>query len=299
MKQGRLTVVVLLFVLFFTFNAVAEDLFDLDGGSGDSTAGPESDAVAAPDEGNGGENVAAPEQKKKKKNTVKTQKVDINAAVQDVEGEKVLRELTIDEKRRIKVVQRRAFFKAKRFELGIDLALVSGDWNHSFAVGARALYHFNEYFGLMGRFMYAPVDWDRDIKEQVDELHARVSSSTLQMTGGLSAVFTPFYGKISVFGNMIAKYDLNASLGLYYYGTDVDGDIGQSDKNHDVAVQVGFATKFVFAKNWNVGLNFDWFMMQDKRFKLGQQAGSDAKVSYLKTDFMFTVNVGMLLPFNN
>ena len=294
MRQRRLATVALLFVLLFTFTVVAEDLFDLDGGG--EASGPESDDVTAPDESSG--LVEEGEEEKKKEETVKTQRVDINAAVQDVKGEKELRKLTIDEKRRIKVVQKRDFFKAKRFELGVDLALVSGDWNHSFAVGMRAAFHFNEYFGLQGRFLYAPINWDRDIRKQVEELNAKVASSTLKMTGGLSVVFTPFYGKISIFGDMIAKYDLNASLGLFYYGVDVVGDIGQETTNHNIAVQIGFATKFLFAKNWSVGLNFDWFMMKDERFLLGQQAGSNAKVSYLKTDFMFTANVSMFLPFN-
>ena len=285
MKQSKLVALTLAFVAIFSFQVFADDLFDLDGGA----SGPEDPAAAAEAPA---EEAAAPAEEAQNADAPKTAQLDTNAAMADAETEKELRDLNIEKKKQIKVVQKKDFTKDKRFELGIDIGFACGDWEDLLAVGIRATYHFNEYIALQARFLYGAVSWENETLKQAKEADAYVAKSNMMLTGGASAVFTPFYGKLSVFGDFIPKFDLNGSVGVYYYRTVAEGEGVDKMNNNDVAFQVGFAPKIYLGKNASLSLNFDWFIMKDKRPK--QEGGSS---SYLKTDFLFTINASMFLPF--
>ena len=284
MKHSKLVALTLAFFAFVSFQVFADDLFDLDSGS----AGSEDPAAAeAPaEEGEASAAEAAPS------DAPKTAQLDVNASAADSESEQELRDLNIEKKKQIKVVQRKDFMKDKRFELGIDIGFACGDWEDLLAVGIRAAYHFNEYIALQARFLYGAVSWENETLKQAKEADAYVAKSNMMLTGGVSAVFTPLYGKLSVFGDFIPKYDINASVGVYYYRTVAEGEGVKKMNNNDVAFQVGFAPRIFLGKNASLSLNFDWFIMKDKRPK--QEGGSSA---YLKSDFLFTINASMFLPF--
>ncbi|MBO7126714.1 hypothetical protein J6W78_04130 [bacterium] len=286
MKHSKLVALTLAFFAFVSFQVFADDLFDLDGGA----AGPEDPAAAeAPAEDGEAPAAEAPQNA----DAPKTAQLDVNASAADSEAEKELRDLNVEKKKQIKVVQKKEFTKDNRFELGIDIGFACGDWEDLLAVGIRAAYHFNEYIALQARFLYGAVSWENETLKQAKEADAYVAKSNLMLTAGASAVFTPFYGKLSVFGDIIPKYDLNASVGVYYYRTIAGGSDGVKEiNNNDVAFQVGFAPRIFLGKNASLSLNFDWFIMKDKRPK--QEGGNTA---YLKTDFLFTINASMFLPF--
>lgn len=286
MKHSKLVALTLAFFAFVSFQVFADDLFDLDGG----TAGPEDPtaAEAAPAE----EGEAAAAEAPQNADAPKTAQLDAGAAAADSEAEKELRDLNVEKKKQIKVVQKKDFTKDKRFELGIDIGFACGDWEDLLAVGIRAAYHFNEYIALQARFLYGAVSWENETLKQAKEADAYVAKSNLMLTAGASAVFTPFYGKLSVFGDFIPKYDLNASVGVYYYRTVAEGEGVKKMNNNNVAFQVGFAPRIFLGKNASLSLNFDWFIMKDKRPK--QEGGSSA---YIKSDFLFTINASMFLPF--
>lgn len=262
---------------------MGDDLFDLDGGS----AGIDEPAAAATEE------AASPDQEEVK-DTPKTAQLEIGTAAANSEAEKEMRDLNIEKKKKIKVVQRKDFHKDGRFEMGIDLGFISGDWEDVLVVGARIAYHINDYLAVQGRFLYGAVSWENETLKQTDEADAYVAKSNMVMAGGLGVVFTPFYGKLSLFGDMIPKYDINVTAGGYYYQTKSQ-DKNKSVKsltNHNGAFEIGFAPRIFLGKNASLSLNCDWFIMKDKRPK---QYGGNS--SYLKSDFMFTVNVSMFLPF--
>ena len=286
MKHSKLVALTLAFFAFVSFQVFADDLFDLDGGA----SGPEDPAAAeaASDEDGDAQAAEAPQNA----DAPKTAQLDAGAAAADSEAEKELRDLNVEKKKQIKVVQKKDFTKDKRFELGIDIGFACGDWEDLLAVGIRAAYHFNEYIALQARFLYGAVSWENETLKQAKEADAYVAKSNLMLMGGASAVFTPFYGKLSVFGDFIPKYDLNASVGVYYYRTVAEGEGVKTMKNNNVAFQVGFAPRIFLGKNASLSLNFDWFIMKDKRPK--QEGGSSA---YLKSDFLFTINASMFLPF--
>ena len=284
MKHSKLVALTLAFFAFVSFQVFADDLFDLDGGA----AGPEESAAeAAP-----AEDGEAPAAEAAPSDAPKTAQLDVNASAADSESEQELRDLNVEKKKQIKVVQKKDFMKDKRFELGIDIGFACGDWEDLLAVGIRAAYHFNEYIALQARFLYGAVSWENETLKQAKEADAYVAKRNLMLMGGASAVFTPFYGKLSVFGDIIPKYDLNASVGVYYYRTVAEGEGVKTMKNNNVAFQVGFAPRIFLGKNASLSLNFDWFIMKDKSPK--QEGGSSA---YLKSDFLFTINASMFLPF--
>lgn len=285
MKHSKLVALTLAFFAFVSFQVFADDLFDLDGGA----AGPE-DPSAAEAPAEDGEAPAA--EAAQNADAPKTAQLDVNASAADSEAEKELRDLNVEKKKQIKVVQKKEFTKDKRFELGIDIGFACGDWEDLLAVGIRAAYHFNEYIALQARFLYGAVSWENETLKQAKEADAYVAKSNLMLTAGASAVFTPFYGKLSAFGDVIPKYDLNASVGVYYYRTVAEGEGVKKMNNNNVAFQVGFAPRIFLGKNASLSLNFDWFIMKDKRPK--QEGGSSA---YIKSDFLFTINASMFLPF--
>ena len=283
MKHSKLVALTLAFFAFVSFQVFADDLFDLDSGA----ASPEEPAAeAAPADGDASAAEAAPS------DAPKTAQLDVNASAADSESEKELRDLNVEKKKQIKVVQKKDFTKDGRFELGIDIGFACGDWEDLLAVGIRMAYHFNEYIALQARFLYGAVSWENETLKQAKEADAYVAKSNLMLTGGASVVFTPLYGKLSVFGDFIPKYDLNASVGVYYYRTVAEGEGVKKMNNNNVAFQVGFAPRIFLGKNASLSLNFDWFIMKDKRPK--QEGGSSA---YLKSDFLFTINASMFLPF--
>lgn len=289
MKQMRLAVLTVFLACALSFSLNAADLFDLEGGAAPEGAPAEGAPAegAAPAEGGAPADAAvAPE--------AQTANLAVSQAAADPKLEKEMRELSVDKKKKIKVVQKREFYKEGRVEMGVGVGFIVGDWDDSMTVGAQIAYNINDLFAIQAHFFYAPINWARETRKQVDELNAEVSSSNVVMAGGLSVVFTPFYGKLSLFGNFIPKYDLNISLGGNYYQVKLEKG-SRSETGHRFAVNAGFGARFFITNNFFLSLNLDWYLMGDERFKLG--ATTNAKSSYLKTDTLFSINFGMFLPF--
>lgn len=288
MKQMRMVALTVLFAMVISFNLSAADLFDLEGGAADdqAQAGTSGETTAGnPAEPN--KDAAVPE--------AQTANLAVSQAVADPAAEKEMRELSVEKQKKVKVVQKREFYKEGRFEMSVGVGFIVGDWDDSMTVGARLAYNINDLFAIQGQFFYAAIDWARETRKQVDELNAEISSSNAVMAGGLSVVFTPFYGKLSLFGDFIPKYDINVSLGGNYYQVLLEKGT-RTKTGHNFAVNAGFGARFFITNNFFLSLNLDWFLMQDERFKLGAVA-AEATSKYLKTDSLFSINFGMFLPF--
>ncbi|MGI6393892.1 MAG: hypothetical protein ACOX2F_04055 [bacterium] len=283
MKHSRLSIFTIAILVFTSFSLFGDDLFDLDGGSGFDEPAEEAQSEEKAEE---------PTQDVEATEAPQTAQLEIGTAAADSEAEKELRDLNVEKKKKIKVVQKKDFHKDGRFEMGVDFGLINGDWEDVLVVGARLAYHINEYIAIQGRFLYGAVSWENETIKQAHEADAYVAKSNMVMAGGLAAVFTPFYGKLSIFGDMIPKYDINVSAGGFYYQTKAGDKNARIQTNHNFAFQLGLAPRIFLGKNASLSLNCDWFLMKDERPKL--YGGSS---SYLKTDFMFTVNASMFLPF--
>ncbi len=289
MRHSRLSFITVILIVLFSFTVFGDDLFDLDSGFGFSDEEEDTPSSSIFD------TEPAPAPKDEAKAAPRTAQLQIGEAAADTEAEAELRDLSVERKSRIKVVQRKEFHKDGRFEIGIDAGMISGDWEGVLVVGARMAYHFNEYLALQGRFLYGAVSWENETLKQADEADAYVAKSNMTMAGGLSLVFSPIYGKVSLFGDIIPKYDINISAGGYFYQTKAE-DKNQSVRpltNNNGAFQIGFAPRIFLGKNASLSVCSDWFIMKDTR---PRQEGGNTK--YLKSDFMVTLNLSMLLPFD-
>ncbi len=281
MRERRLAIFVWVLAFLFSMSLNAGDLFDLEGGSEEEK---EETKEEVKDEGD--------EEQKKESTAPKTASLSEKDVKVDPKKEEKMRSLNINEKKKIKVVQKKYVEKDGRFEIGAGVGFINGDWDNVIAGSAHVTYHITEHFALKGRFLYGAVATERETREQVEEVDAAISSSNMKLAGGLSVLMTPFYGKLSLFGNYTPKFDVNVALGGYYY--QVEQEMGkETEDKGNFAVNAGLGFKLFLTKNFAVDFLCDWFAMQDERKK----SGGEAKRSYLKTDLLFTVNFSMLLPF--
>jgi len=256
MKQMRMVILTVFFAMVISFNLSAADLFDLEGGAADDPTKAETPAEASTETpSEPGKDAAVPE--------AQTANLAVSQAVADPAAEKEMRELSIEKQKKVKVVQKREFYKEGRFEMSVGVGFIVGDWDDSMTVGTRLAYNINDLFAIQGQFFYAAIDWARETRKQVDELNAEISSSNAVMAGGLSVVFTPFYGKLSLFGDFIPKYDINVSLGGNYYQVLLEKGT-KTKTGHNFAVNAGFGARFFITNNFFFLFNFDWFLMQDE-----------------------------------
>lgn len=286
MKKRIFSVLALVLVLFFAAELVAaDDLFDLNSTSSGSDTTADTEEVASTETKAVKEDVAP-----------QTADLSVKDAMADKKGEKELRELQIIKDDKIKVVQKKDFSKDGRFELGVGVGAAFNDWNNIFTVGLNFGYHFNEYLGLHVRGLYGAAVIDKSFKENVEGVNgdaALISTSNLKYAGGLAFEFSPIYGKMSLFGNAIAKYDLSVLAGASYYVVETE-HLEESETNGNISADLGVAGKLFLGSNFAVNCNLDWHMMSDDRFKI---EGS-GKENYVKTDFVFLLGASMFFPFN-
>ncbi len=188
MKERKIAVLVWVFVVLFSFSLNAADLFDLEGGT------EEGGKAGTENAEKGGADAAAPagevkDGEKKDENAPKAATVNAAQVATNPEAEKEMSALVVEEKDKLKVVQKREFTKDGRFEIGIGGGMISGDWDNIVAGKAHIAYHLTENFALKGQFVYGAVSMDRDTRKQVEtEFSSNVSSSKMKMAGGLDVV---------------------------------------------------------------------------------------------------------------
>ncbi|MGI5860584.1 MAG: outer membrane beta-barrel domain-containing protein [Myxococcales bacterium] len=137
-----------------------------------------------------------------------------------------LSELDITSEDRVKSVQRRGFLKRNRFDLTpMAFVQLNDAYYPKFGPGARASYHPHESFGLGVRFLQynlVPTDNVRLAKRQ---LQSRLPSVLPKMSFALDLIWSPIYGKISIF-NAIRHFDLFVIGGagaIFTQTSDADG----------------------------------------------------------------------------
>jgi outer membrane beta-barrel protein len=129
-------------------------------------------------------------------------------------------------------VRRRVLFLPKRFEVTPHLgATYLQDFKHSLLVGVRLEYHALEWLSFGVFFDYAVVNLDTGLtKEIVSTLPQTLNSNTLvdpspskevmedaldslMFKAGVYVAYTPWFGKLSLFGKLFAKFDMHILAG--------------------------------------------------------------------------------------
>jgi len=121
---------------------------------------------------------------------------------------------TRGEESEISVVQNRQFKKAGRFDLGVQMGLVSSDpFLNTQLLGASLGYHWNEYFSfhLLGWKHF--VTSSTALKTFEETLGATTNNNPPRSYLGVEALGSLIYGKLSLVGRSILYYDLHFSAG--------------------------------------------------------------------------------------
>lgn len=150
-------------------------------------------------------------------------------------------------------VRRRVMFLPQRFEVTPHVGFTYlQDFKHSFLIGVRAEYHALEWLSFGVFFDYAVVNFDTGLtKEIVSTLPSELNTNTLvdpspskaimkdaldslMFKAGVFVAYTPWFGKLSLFGKLFAKFDMHILAGVgfvmlkagtfdYNSGADEDG----------------------------------------------------------------------------
>jgi outer membrane beta-barrel protein len=236
-------------------------------------------------------------------------------------------------------VRKRTLHLPWRFELEVETGFsFLQDFKHYYFIGLKAEYHLIEQLSLGVFFDYAVVNWNtgltneiqRTLPESITSQDTRVDPSpsrgtmfraldTMQFQAGAFLAYTPWFGKLALFGKLFGKFDLSilAGAGFVYLkagtlrqgcaadGGEIDptGTCGrgvlfayQDEKNGGkngglrIGPLLGFGLRFFLLK-W-LALNFNFRAVIVKRNQAGFDRTGDTRTSGTdtQTDHVLLVN---------
>jgi len=130
-------------------------------------------------------------------------------------------------------VRRRVMFLPQRFEVTPQVGFTYlQDFKHSLLIGVRAEYHALDWLSFGVFFDYAVYNFNTGLtKEIVSTLPSELNTNTLvdpspskdimqdaldslMFKAGVYVAYTPWFGKLSLFGKIFAKFDLHILAGV-------------------------------------------------------------------------------------
>jgi outer membrane beta-barrel protein len=147
-------------------------------------------------------------------------------------------------------VRKRVLFLPQRFEITPHVGFTYlQDFKHSFLAGLRLEYHAIEWLSFGVFFDYAVVNFDTELTNEIeDTLPSRLNTNTLvdpspsktvmkdaldslMFKAGVYLAYTPWFGKLSLFGKVFAKFDLHilAGAGFVFLKAGNAGNSGSYD----------------------------------------------------------------------
>ncbi len=152
----------------------------------------------------------------------------------------------------VAVIQRKFLPKTKRFELygGIG-AIVNNAFFMNFGPGIRLGYNFTENLGFEGIFMYLTSS-NRDVTNDLKDKRGVTTDGLVapDTYAGANIVWTPVYGKMSLFENRIVPFDMYFSLG--------GGMTTTNKKETAPTIEVGAGQRFAISKKMAFRWDFTW-----------------------------------------
>lgn len=129
-------------------------------------------------------------------------------------------------------VRRRVLFLPSRFEVTPQFGVTYlQDFKHSLLVGVRAEYHALEWLSFGVFFDYAVANIDTGLTNEIEStLPSGLNTNTLvdpspsksimkdaldslMFKAGVFVAYTPWFGKLSLFGKLFAKFDMHILVG--------------------------------------------------------------------------------------
>ncbi|MBX2996639.1 MAG: outer membrane beta-barrel domain-containing protein [Bdellovibrionaceae bacterium] len=154
----------------------------------------------------------------------------------------------------VTVLQRRFQPKTERFQASFGLGGITNDpWFYGVGGSLRFAYHFSEAFALEGVATFLS-NSERDSAKDLLANNAVSTSSIVSTKGfyGVDLMWSPIYGKMSLFNKRIIPFDMYFSGGLGQ--SEVDG---ATSKNL-MTFHVGTGQVFALSKSWGFRWDFSW-----------------------------------------
>jgi outer membrane beta-barrel protein len=228
--------------------------------------------------------------------------------------------------------------RLRRFEVAPTFeATLSADYKHTFSGGVKLEYHLTDSLSIGGLVFFGAASNTALANSIYDSLPTSVPAgdptptqeqfdshlNTMPVHGGLGATFTPWFGKLALFGKSYLAFDVYLSGGFGFAnlktnfgddycdpvmdGTDpVSGDPLFTDPRNDCPYNSGFkpgiqfgAGMHVFFNNWiALDISFRDYMFKDN--PSGQDFNADGVVDSDDPRFLghlfFGVGVSFYLP---
>jgi len=154
----------------------------------------------------------------------------------------------------VTVLQRRFQPKTERFQAGFGLGGIMNDpWFSGLGGSLRFGYHFTESWAIegVGTFLSSS---ERDAAKDLFN-NNKVSTSSIVATKGyygLDLVWTPIYGKMSLFNKRIIPFD------MYFAGGIGQSEVDGATAKNLMTMHLGTGQIFATSKNWGFRWDFSW-----------------------------------------
>jgi outer membrane beta-barrel protein len=172
------------------------------------------------------------------------------------------------ERRLIKVLQKKSFLKKGRFELSPTLGAVTNDpFVNRYLASVGLGYHISEVLSVELNGTWSPDfgdgDWKPITRQLVEENKVAPDISKIYAYGTLSLQFTPIHGKVAIAGDKIIMLDVFGSIGggvVHTRDLEIfDHDIGLSPsvvQNHP-ATAFGGGLRVIFGRHFAMRMQGD------------------------------------------
>lgn len=163
------------------------------------------------------------------------------------------------------VVRNKLYYKPGKFEFAATAGLMPyDDVNNQNFLGAKATWHWTDYWGWemidAHKVFASTTGWAKNLVDSKNI--SNLQTAQLNYIAASNIVFSPFYGKVRVFGSSLVYFDLYAVLGAGFAGTKT---IKMSKNNPESTVRTGFDPMVDFGIGFKFFLNRSMGVMLDLR----------------------------------
>ena len=214
----------------------------------------------------------------------------------------ILPEDAAAKRRLIKVNQRKAFLKLRRWELSLPrLGFVTNDpFINRYLVGVGVGYHLTEVFSIEFDGTYSPdfgkADWKPITIQLVEKNKVSPDISKIAYYGNVNFAFSPIYGKMAVFGRNIIMFDVFGAFGTGFVHTVDDLEALQATEDDDA-----IATQAQYHPTTNFGGGFRIIFNRSVAFRLEGRSmiyieTINSTTLEMKNNFMLVASGSIFLP---
>lgn len=145
--------------------------------------------------------------------------------------------------------------KSKRFQFSLGGNTILNDpWFNQFGLSLRSSFHFNEFFGFeiaANSYSGSSTTHAKDLASQLGVLTASLVQPKSYL--GAHLIFTPLYGKMSLFNQRIIPFDIFVTIGAGT--TSLEGARAAGASTYHLGAGQLFAISRHSAFRWDIAVN--------------------------------------------